>query len=160
MTTFASKRGTPNRYCASNRVDPIGSVASGSCLAQAASLKQASAPDRAMIHGMKAALSSCIVVLTAFAPTPGRGDCQCLANGRTFHHGDIACLQLPEGPELAQCGMVLNNSSWKKIQDGCPEASNALNHAGVSETASRLAPPVDLRLHSTKPHLLPEQDRS
>lgn len=49
-------------------------------------------------------------------------DCQCLANGRTYRHGEIACLKLPNGSQLARCDMVLNNSSWKKISDGCPEA--------------------------------------
>lgn len=71
-------------------------------------------------------MASCIVVFATFAATPARTDCKCLANGRIFHHGEIACLQLPSGPELARCGMVLNNSSWKKIQDGCPEATVAL----------------------------------
>lgn len=49
-------------------------------------------------------------------------DCQCLANGRRYHHGEVACLILPNGSQLARCDMVLNNSSWKKIRDGCPEA--------------------------------------
>ncbi|MGO4831851.1 hypothetical protein AB4144_06070 [Rhizobiaceae sp. 2RAB30] len=52
-------------------------------------------------------------------------DCQCFANGRRYHHGEIACLKLPNGDQLARCDMVLNNSSWKKIQDGCPEAGAA-----------------------------------
>lgn len=52
-------------------------------------------------------------------------DCQCLANGRRYHHGEIACLILPNGSQLARCDMVLNNSSWKKIRDGCPEAGVA-----------------------------------
>ncbi|MER8961647.1 hypothetical protein [Mesorhizobium sp. M0701] len=40
---------------------------------------------------------------------------------------EFACLQLPSGPELAQCDMVLNISSWKKIQSGCPEATAPLS---------------------------------
>jgi hypothetical protein len=59
----------------------------------------------------------------AFAATPALADCQCRANGRIFHHGEVACLHLPSGPQLAQCGMVLNNSSWIKLQDGCPVAA-------------------------------------
>ena len=64
-----------------------------------------------------------LVVLGAstFGQAPAAADCKCLANGRIFHHGEIACLSLPNGKQLAQCDMVLNNSSWKKLQDGCPE---------------------------------------
>jgi hypothetical protein len=54
---------------------------------------------------------------------PASADCECLANGRVFKHGEVACLTLPTGQMLAQCDMVLNNSSWKKLQDGCPEAA-------------------------------------
>ncbi|MER8520739.1 hypothetical protein NKI56_26180 [Mesorhizobium sp. M0622] len=71
--------------------------------------------------------ASCILVFAALVATPARAECQCLANGRTFHHGEFACLQLPSGPELAQCDMVLNISSWKKIQSGCPEATAPLS---------------------------------
>ena len=48
--------------------------------------------------------------------------CQCRANGRTFEQGELTCLRLPSGNTLAQCGMSLNNSSWKIIGVGCPEA--------------------------------------
>ncbi|MGX7872262.1 hypothetical protein ACVDG5_004815 [Mesorhizobium sp. ORM6] len=68
-------------------------------------------------------MASCILVFAALAATPSRADCQCRANGHIFHHGEFTCLQLPSGPELAQCDMVLNISSWKKIQTGCPEAT-------------------------------------
>ncbi|MER9563003.1 hypothetical protein [Mesorhizobium sp. M0571] len=76
-----------------------------------------------MILRMRTITASYILVFAALAATPARAECQCLANGHIFHHGEIACLQLPSGPELAQCDMVLNISPWKKIQDGCPEAT-------------------------------------
>ncbi len=50
-------------------------------------------------------------------------DCECRANGRLYRHGELACLRLPTGDQLARCDMVLNNSAWKKVRDGCPEAS-------------------------------------
>jgi hypothetical protein len=50
-------------------------------------------------------------------------DCQCRANGRSFEQGQVACLKLPNGVQLARCGKELNNSSWKKLQDGCPSAA-------------------------------------
>lgn len=65
------------------------------------------------------------VAMLAASPTAAFADCQCLANGRKYHHGEVACLMLPNGDQLARCDMVLNNSSWKKIRDGCPEADAA-----------------------------------
>ena len=43
----------------------------------------------------------------------------CQANGQVFEQGETACLDIPCAPQLARCGMVLNNSAWIKIQDGC-----------------------------------------
>ncbi len=76
-------------------------------------------------------VACCIVISATLAATPVLADCQCLANGRVFHHGEFACLQLPSGPELAQCDMVQNISAWKKIQNGCPEASVPLSFPAV-----------------------------
>lgn len=50
-------------------------------------------------------------------------DCECRANGQLYRHGELACLRLPTGDQLARCDKVLNNSSWKKLRDGCPEAA-------------------------------------
>jgi hypothetical protein len=76
---------------------------------------------------MKAAMAIGLF-FPAFLWTPQvMADCKCVANGRAFHHGEIACLRLPSGPQLAQCGMVLNNSSWIKLQDGCPLAETGVN---------------------------------
>lgn len=69
------------------------------------------------------ACSLIVLVALASAEAPALADCQCLANGKTFHHGEVACLSLPTGKLLARCDMVLNNSSWQKLQDGCPEAA-------------------------------------
>jgi hypothetical protein len=73
---------------------------------------------------MKASIGSCLAVFAALAASqvPAKADCQCVANGRTFEQGQIACLKLPDGAQLARCGKELNNSSWKKVQDGCPSA--------------------------------------
>jgi hypothetical protein len=66
-----------------------------------------------------------VFLLSALLPASAEADCKCMANGRVFHHGEIACLRLPSGAQLARCGMVLNNSSWIKLQDGCPVAEAA-----------------------------------
>jgi hypothetical protein len=91
--------------------------------------------------------------MLAASPAATFADCQCLANGRRYQHGEIACLTLPSGSHLAQCDMVLNNSSWKKIQDGCPEANvtplspafgpkAARPEGGQSETRTLFRPPA------------------
>jgi len=51
-------------------------------------------------------------------------DCQCLANGRKVALGSVVCLQIsPSQSYMARCERVLNNTSWKKLEDGCPSAS-------------------------------------
>jgi hypothetical protein len=74
---------------------------------------------------MKTAAALWLFLPASLWTTAAAADCKCIANGRVFHHGEIACLRLPSGPQLAQCGMVLNNSSWIKLQDGCPVAAIA-----------------------------------
>ena len=48
-------------------------------------------------------------------------NCICRALGRTFTVGQNACLQTPAGPRIAECGMVLNNTSWQFTERPCPE---------------------------------------
>ena len=49
-------------------------------------------------------------------------ECACRAEGRTFSLGQTTCLRTSEGPRLAQCGMVLNNTSWRFTDRNCPES--------------------------------------
>ncbi|MEX0953747.1 MAG: hypothetical protein WDZ83_00885 [Rhizobiaceae bacterium] len=69
-------------------------------------------------------LSLSLVALVFAYVAPARADCQCVAAGKKYQLGEVACLSLPEGKRLARCGMVLNNSSWTKIEDACPLAFN------------------------------------
>lgn len=48
--------------------------------------------------------------------------CHCVANGTTYGLGQVICLKLGTKPFMARCEQVLNNTSWKKLQDGCPSA--------------------------------------
>jgi hypothetical protein len=49
-------------------------------------------------------------------------NCYCRAQGKSFAVGEIACLRTAEGPRIAECGMVLNNTSWQFTARPCPES--------------------------------------
>ena len=65
------------------------------------------------------ALCPCAAAL-ALAATSAFADPHCLANGKSFQIGQVACLTLAGQSHLARCDTVLNNTSWKKIQGDCP----------------------------------------
>jgi hypothetical protein len=95
---------------------------------------------------MKLAVGFCLIVAVfGSLPAPAMANCQCRANGRSFEQGQVACLRLPNGAELARCGKELNNSSWKKVQDGCPSAEGApAQQSSLPETTTaldRMLPP-------------------
>jgi len=49
-------------------------------------------------------------------------ECFCRAEGRIFAVGETACLRSAEGRRMAQCSMVLNNTSWQFTTQTCPES--------------------------------------
>ena len=51
-------------------------------------------------------------------------NCFCRAQGRTFAVGETACLRTGEGPRVAECGMVLNNTSWQFSDTPCVVSSS------------------------------------
>ena len=53
---------------------------------------------------------------------PSVADCMCAAHGTRYEHGAVVCLTVSGRSWLARCGKVLNNSSWEKIGDGCPQS--------------------------------------
>ena len=67
-------------------------------------------------------ISFSLVGLVAAFASPALADCQCVAAGKKYGLGEVACLKLPNGNRLARCGMVLNNSSWTPLQEACPYA--------------------------------------
>ncbi|MBO6901872.1 MAG: hypothetical protein JJ864_11045 [Rhizobiaceae bacterium] len=82
-------------------------------------------------------------LVAAFA-APARADCQCVAAGKKYGLGDVACLKLPGGDRLARCSMVLNNSSWTLLQQSCPFAMADIDpvpssRADAKETATEVA---------------------
>lgn len=70
---------------------------------------------------MRNSVPIAVAVLTVLAGG-AKADCTCRANGQDFTEGQIACIRLPEGSYLARCGKVLNNTSWVRISDACPQA--------------------------------------
>lgn len=52
--------------------------------------------------------------------------CTCYANGQRIEEGRVFCIRPPSGEAfLARCERVLNNTSWKILQQGCPQESAA-----------------------------------
>ena len=56
------------------------------------------------------------------APRPALATSACRANGQFFPDGGFACLVVAGSTHLARCDTVLNDSSWTKVQEGCPGA--------------------------------------
>ena len=55
-------------------------------------------------------------------PAEHAPDCTCRLEGRSVAVGATACLRTAEGPRVAQCDMVLNNTSWRITTRTCPES--------------------------------------
>lgn len=85
---------------------------------------------------VKSAYAAILAVIAAAAPPSAGGleviaplvraqhsaDCLCRAAGRTYAVGESACLRTPAGARVAQCGMVLNNTSWEFTERSCPDS--------------------------------------
>ena len=54
-------------------------------------------------------------------PAQHSPDCTCRVDGRSVEIGTTACLRTPHGRRIAECGMVLNNTSWVVTDRPCPE---------------------------------------
>jgi hypothetical protein len=89
-------------------------------------------PHRCKLRGLSRQLVACyiasmsirlaaaaLLVLSAF-PSPGIADCTCRAKGVVAEQGEVLCLATPQGPRMARCDKVLNNSSWTFLQAPCP----------------------------------------
>jgi len=80
-----------------------------------------------------------IAALTALVSFPAAisaaGDCQCRANGQAFSQGETTCLLLPDGPRLARCEMVLNNTSWTLLDRACLAVSKRLERRSSVKVA-------------------------
>ncbi|MBY8915592.1 hypothetical protein KUG85_01385 [Nitratireductor sp. L1-7-SE] len=73
-----------------------------------------------------AGIAALAVALSLPVAGASAAECQCRANGSAFRQGETTCLALPDGPRLARCEMVLNNSSWKILDQACLQTSKHL----------------------------------
>lgn len=79
-----------------------------------------------------------VVFVSAFAGMlpalsfAGEIRCTCrYRDGSNFELGQTVCIRIGDVSYLARCEMALNNTTWRKIRDGCPEARlsvGELNH--------------------------------
>lgn len=60
--------------------------------------------------------------LAADGPPDARCTCR-NRDGARHELGAVVCLNVDGRKYLARCEMVLNVTSWQKVQDGCPVAS-------------------------------------
>ncbi|MFK0690400.1 hypothetical protein ACFX5Q_19670 [Mesorhizobium sp. IMUNJ 23033] len=87
-----------------------------------------------------ATLAMAIAALAMASATPAFAAPECLANGKSFQVGQVACLTLGEKSHLARCEMVLNNTSWTKIHDDCPATKPPLHPTSISTPAPSMVP--------------------
>lgn len=89
---------------------------------------------------MQRVLSALVIAAAAIAwIAPARADCTCRALGRMFELGQSVCLKTPQGPRMATCGMVLNNTAWEMSDTPCPAASAGTRiRAALQAPAERL----------------------
>lgn len=65
------------------------------------------------------------LAFTMAIPAAALAGQECLANGKSYQVGQVACLTIADQSHLARCDMVLNNTSWTKVGDSCPENTMA-----------------------------------
>ncbi len=66
---------------------------------------------------MRTLISAVLFIACATAATAGP-NCTCRYKGENFQIGEVACIL----GELKQCEMALNNTSWRTLSEGCPQA--------------------------------------
>ncbi|CDX12322.1 conserved exported hypothetical protein [Mesorhizobium sp. ORS 3324] len=80
------------------------------------------------------------LALAFAAPAPALAAQACLANGKSFKVGETACLTVAGESHLARCDMVLNNTSWTKVNDTCPGEKQAPKLHSISTPGPSTVP--------------------
>ena len=73
------------------------------------------------------------------SPGAAQSPCTCRAAGTSFALDACTCLKTPEGPRIACCGKVLNNTAWRFTAQACPTARSPA--VGALSRLAALAPP-------------------
>jgi len=68
------------------------------------------------------ALAAPLLVAVALPAVAGGIDCRCRYQGKYFEQGETVCIRVDGRAKLARCEMLLNNSSWTFLRNGCPSA--------------------------------------
>lgn len=68
-------------------------------------------------------VAATIAAPTSAASAVPEAPCTCRFKGQDMQIGQIICANLPNGDVLMMCDRVLNNTSWKTLQQGCPVTS-------------------------------------
>jgi hypothetical protein len=69
-------------------------------------------------------------------------DCTCRYRGVSYSVSSCVCIDTGEGPRLACCGTVLNNTSWSFTDQACPTTSREPEGLSRPVAMSRMAVPV------------------
>jgi hypothetical protein len=83
--------------------------------------------------------AAAVFTASLFVAPSAWADCSCVnRDGIKFGLGQTACLYVDGRSYLALCELNLNVTSWKKLDDSCPQASN---HALKQSLWQRIAAP-------------------
>ncbi len=69
-------------------------------------------------------LPTFIFGVVIFVADSSKADCVCRYKSGETTEGQTACLATAKGKELARCVKVLNVTSWKFLDEPCPNAAN------------------------------------
>ncbi len=67
---------------------------------------------------IKRTIISTLLLAACTTTTLAGPNCTCRFQGENFQIGEVACIL----GELKQCEMKLNNTSWRTLSEGCPQA--------------------------------------
>ena len=82
-----------------------------------------------MLMSSGAKVAAALFAMLATASVAGAAP-ECLAAGKSYQVGQYACLTVGSAQQLARCDQVLNISSWKTVQVGCPALPPEPSDAG------------------------------
>jgi hypothetical protein len=72
---------------------------------------------------MRSILIAAAAILVGVASSSASADCTCRARDSIRALlGETVCIPTSNGPRLARCDQVLNNTSWTFLEAPCPQA--------------------------------------